>query len=457
MAIGTTHAPAAPNASTELVQHLIRLGCVNTGHADSGDETRAAELLTAVVDLPGVELQSIGPLANRQSLVARLPGTDPTAPTLLLLGHTDVVPADPADWRHDPFGGELIDGWVWGRGAIDMLCVTASMAVAFGELARRRVALPGTVVFAAVADEEAGGHAGADWLLQHHRDAVMADYVLTECGGTPMHTASGMRLPVLVAEKGAAWCRMLVHGTSGHGSTPLIADNALVRAAEVIRRLAAYRPLGVIHDTWRGYVEAMGFEPELRSILLDPTAITDWATTHPDRGFAADCHACTHLTISPNVARADGKTNTIPGSVELEVDIRTLPGQTIDHVRAVLADLLGDLAEFVEIEFMDEKWATATASPVDSPLWRSIERASASVYPDARCVPAITPGGTDARFFRDHGCTSYGYGLFSSELSYDDYVAMFHAKDERVDVHSLGLMERLWADLAVDLLADPQR
>lgn len=448
---------AAPNASTELVQHLIRLGCVNTGHADSGDETKASELLRAVVDLPGVEVQTLGPLPNRQSLIARLPGTDPTAPTLLLLGHTDVVPADPTDWRHDPFGGELIDGWVWGRGAIDMLCVTASMAVAFADLATRHDALPGSVVFCAVADEEAGGKAGADWLLQHHRDAVIADYVLTECGGTPMHTPSGVKLPVLVAEKGAAWCSLTVHGTSGHGSTPLIADNALVRAAEVVRRLASYRPAGIIHDTWRGYVEAMEFDPDLTAILLDPTAITDWAEQHPDRGFAADCHACTHLTISPNVARADGKTNTIPSTVELEVDIRTLPGHTLDDVQRVLDEILGELRPFVDIHFFDPHWATSTASPIDSPLWRSIERASASVYPDARCVPAITPGGTDARFFRDHGCTSYGYGLFSRDLSYDDYVAMFHAKDERVDVHSLGLMEQLWRDISVDLLRGPHR
>ena len=188
----------APNASTELLQHLIRLRCVNDGHHDSGDETRAAELLRAVVDVPGVDVQAFGPLPNRQSLVARLPGTDPSAPTLLLLGHTDVVPAPPDDWHQDPFGGELIDGWVWGRGAIDMLCVTATMAVALADLARRKIALPGTVVFAAVADEEAGGTAGAQWLLEHHRTDVMADYVLTECGGTPLHTASGMKLPVLV-------------------------------------------------------------------------------------------------------------------------------------------------------------------------------------------------------------------------------------------------------------------
>ena len=445
-------AVAAPNASTELLQHLIRLRCVNTGHPDSGDETRAAELLRSVVDVPGVDLQVFGPTANRRSLVARLPGTDPSAPTLLLLGHTDVVPVTPDDWHHDPFGGELIDGWVWGRGAIDMLCVTASMAVAFAELARRRVALPGTVVFAAVADEEAGGTAGAGWLLEHHRDAVMADYVLTECGGTPLHTPSGMKLPVLVAEKGAAWTRLVVHGRAAHGSTPLMGDNALVKASEIVRRIAGYRPLAEIHDTWRGYVAAMEFDDELTRVLLDPVALGEWAAHHPERGFAADCHACTHVTLSPNVLRADGKTNTIPASVELEVDIRTLPGQTEDDVRRLLHELIGDdLIGSVDIHFMHEEWP-ATASPIDSPLWRSVERASASVYPDARCVPAITPGGTDARFYRREGATSYGYGLFSTELTYDDYVAMFHAADERCDVHSLALMEQLWSDIAVDLL-----
>jgi acetylornithine deacetylase/succinyl-diaminopimelate desuccinylase-like protein len=443
---------AAPNASTDLLQHLIRLECVNTGHPGSGDETRAAEVLRAVVDVPGVDLQMFGPAANRQSLVARLPGTDPTAPTLLLLGHTDVVPVTPDDWHHDPFGGELIDGWVWGRGAIDMLCVTATMAMAFADLARRRVALPGTVVFAAVADEEAGGAEGAEWLLHHHRLDVMADYVLTECGGTPMHTPSGMKLPVLVAEKGAAWTKLVVHGRAAHGSTPLMGDNALVKASEIVRRIAQYRPLADIHDTWRGYVQAMEFDDELTRVLLDPAALGEWAAQHPDRGFAADCHACTHITLSPNVLRADGKTNTIPASVEIEVDIRTLPGQTNDDVTRLLHELIGDdLIDSVDIEFLHEECA-ATASPIDSPLWRSIEKASQSVYPDARCVPAITPGGTDARFYRQVGATSYGYGLFSKELSYDDYVGMFHAANERCDVHSVALMERLWGDIAVDLL-----
>jgi acetylornithine deacetylase/succinyl-diaminopimelate desuccinylase-like protein len=197
----------------------------------------------------------------------------------------------------------------------------------------------------------------------------------------------------------------------------------------------------------------MEFEPELARALLDPVALDEWAQHHPDRGFAADCHACTHMTLSPNVMRADGKTNTIPASVEIEVDIRTLPGQTDDDVLGLLHELIGvDLLPSVDIQFMHAD-RQSSASPVDSPLWRSLEKASRLVYPDARCVPGITPGGTDAKFYRRAGAVSYGYGLFSTELSYDDYIAMFHAANERCDVHSLALMERLWGDIATDLLA----
>ena len=225
---------AAPNASTELLQHLIRQQCVNTGHEDSGDETRSAEALRAVVDLPGVDVQMLGPKANRQSVIARLPGTDPTAPSLLLLGHTDVVPVHAPDWRHDPFGGELIDGEVWGRGAIDMLNVTASMAVAFRQLARSGWRPKGTLVYFGVADEEAGGRYGAEWMCDTHWDAVGADFVLTELGGWSTTSHDGSRHVVVnTGEKGLAWRSLKVHGTPAHGSMPFGSDNALVTAAEL--------------------------------------------------------------------------------------------------------------------------------------------------------------------------------------------------------------------------------
>ena len=164
------------------------------------------------------------------------------------MGHTDVVPVSPAGWDRDPFGGELVDGEVWGRGAVDMLNLTASMAVATKHLARQGWRPRGTLVYLGVADEEAGGEHGADWLVQHEFDAVGADYVVTESGGWTVHGPAGTKVVVTVGEKGVAWRRLRVHGTPAHGSMPFGADNALVKAAEVVRRVADYRPATEIDD-----------------------------------------------------------------------------------------------------------------------------------------------------------------------------------------------------------------
>ena len=171
------------------------------------------------------------------------------------MGHTDVVPVNPDGWRHDPFGGELIDGEVWGRGAVDMLNLTASMAVATKRLARDGFRPKGTLVYLAVADEEALGSLGADHLVEHEADAVRADYVITESGGIPIPSPTGLKLPVIVAEKGSHWAQLRVSGTPGHGSQPYKTDNALVTAAAVVQRIAEYQPATEIHDIWRQFLE----------------------------------------------------------------------------------------------------------------------------------------------------------------------------------------------------------
>src|SRR5947207_9841757 len=167
---------------TELVQTLIRNACVNDGSPESGGEGRSVDVLANVLEGGGLDLQRYEPAPGRASLVARIEGRDPDAPTLMLMGHTDVVPVNAPAWRHDPFGGELIDGEVWGRGAIDMLNLTASMAVAFRHLATTGFRPKGTLIYLGVADEEAGGHWGAEWMVDRHWDAIGADYVLTESG-----------------------------------------------------------------------------------------------------------------------------------------------------------------------------------------------------------------------------------------------------------------------------------
>jgi len=436
---------------TDLLQHLIRNACVNDGTRGSGNETRSADLLAGYFEGSGVDVERYEPAPGRTSLVARIEGSRPEAPGLLLMGHTDVVPANADRWQRDPFGGELVDGEVWGRGAVDMLNLTASMAVATRRLAASGFRPEGTLVFLAVADEEALGTWGAEHLAHHERDAIAADYVITESGGIPVPGGDGaLRLPVLVGEKGSCWTTLRIAGTPGHASQPYASDNALVTAAQVVQRLADFRPETRIHDAWRRFLGGMGYPDEVTAPLLNPDTFLDALGNLPT-GMAREFHACTHTTIAPTVVHGGTKTNVIPDCVDVQLDIRTLPGQTLADVRALLDEALGDLAGRVElVEVHDDP---ATESPVDTPLWDSLTRISQSFYAGSHLVPLLSVGATDARFFRRLGVTSYGFGMFSEKLTFEDYSRMFHGDDERVDVESLRLSTELWEALARDLLA----
>ena len=371
--------------ATDLLQQLIRNACVNDGTIESGNELRSVELLEQYLGTAGLDVERFEPQPGRASVVAKIQGSDPTAPTLMLMGHTDVVPVNMDGWTRDPFSGDLEDGMVWGRGAIDMLNITASQAVAVRRLADSGFTPRGTLVYLAVADEEALGTWGAHWLVDHEWDAVGADYVLTESGGFQMPSEHGPRLPVMVAEKGTYWTKILVHGTPGHGSQPFNTDNALVKAAEVVRRINDYRPEAQINEVWRRHVEAMDYPLEMREAFLDPSAIRDYCATLP-LGMGRLVHVCTHTTMAPTVAHGGTKTNVIPDKVELEVDVRTLPGQTGAEARALLLDAIGDLADSVDITSNDDG---STASPIDTPLWDALSTVTARLVKDSALVPFL--------------------------------------------------------------------
>ena len=436
---------------TDLLQHLIRNACVNDGTPSSGGESRSVDTLASYLEGSGLDLERYEAVAGRASLVGRIEGSDPEAPTLLLMGHTDVVPVTPSAWRRDPFGGELVDGEVWGRGAVDMLNLTASMAVATRRLAASGFRPEGGLVYLAVADEEALGTYGAKHLTEREADAVAADYVITESGGIPIPSPSGTKLPVVVAEKGSYWCTLRVRGTPGHASMPLRTDNALVKAAEVVRRLAEYRPETRIHETWRRFVEGMGFGPEVSEPFLEPEGFVEMCEALPMIGLARQAHACTHTTIVPTVMRAGTKTNVIPDLVELELDIRTLPSQDGPEIEAMLREALGELADSVDMTIVSDD--PSSASPVETPLWDALQRVAGRLHPGSGNVPYMTVGATDARFFRRLGIPSYGYGLFSERITFDDFNSMFHGDNERVDQESLRLSTELWMALAEDFIA----
>lgn len=439
-----------PSQTVELLQALIRNACVNDGTAESGQEVRNADLLEAYLGSAGLDIQRFEPTPGRTSLVARIEGSDPSAPSLCLMGHTDVVPVNVDGWSRDPFAAELVDGEVWGRGAVDMLNLTASQAVVMRSLADSGFRPRGDLIFFAVADEESGSVHGARWMADNEADAIRADYVLTENGGLHAGTEFAPVISVNVAEKGASWRRLTVRGTPGHGSMPYRSDNALVKAAAVVQRLAEYQPQPRFHELWRAQVESMGLPDEVRDQLLDEDRVDGFLADVPHVGTAGHLHACTHTTFSPNVGHAPGKTNVIPDRVSIDVDIRTMPGDHTEEVAAHLHEALGDLADHVEVEvIMDD---AASSSRIDTPLWDALERAVTKPFPSARLNPQFIVGFTDARVYREMGSVAYGAGLLSPGISGGEFARRFHGHDERIDVESLRLTTDLYMDVCRDML-----
>ncbi len=426
----------------ELLQTLIRNECVNDGTPDSGHEARSVATLAGYFGEAG---EIVEPHPGRQSVVYRVPGRAPGAPALTLLPHLDVVPVNRAGWSRDPFGADIADGFVWGRGAIDMLNLTAAMAAVFKRyLTGELPPLPGDLVFAAVADEEAGGALGAGWIAANRPELVESEYLLTEIA-TP-HVVPGGGLPVTVAEKGPAWRILRATGTPGHGSQPYATHNALVPLADAIVRLAETPTPVVISPEWEAFVAGSGLGEDLVARLTDPDRVDEAIEElrAADLGMARWAHACTHMTVAPTVFAAGGKHNVIPDGGEARLDIRLTPGQDLttvdDHFRKVLGPDLYDQVEIVpDTEFLP------TASPMSGPLWEAIGDAAEIATGSRVRLPMLIPVTTDARFFRAMGTGAYGVGLFDDRMSFGEMLTLFHGHDERVSVGSLERTTHLLA------------
>jgi acetylornithine deacetylase/succinyl-diaminopimelate desuccinylase-like protein len=441
---------ALEREATDLLRTMIRNACVNDGTPASGQESRNADALESYFAGSGLACERYAAAPGRESLIARIEGRDRTAPSLLLMGHTDVVPVNAAGWSRDPFAGDVVDGVVWGRGATDMLNITATMAVAMRRLAASGFRPRGSLVYLGVADEEAGGTYGAKFLVDRHWQHVQADYVITESGGVPIPAPDGIKLPVTVAEKGINWRRLVVRGTPGHGSMPFRTDNALVTAAEVVRRVASYQPKARILEEWRRYVSEIGLSPELTAALTDPDRVLEAARHLEPLGLSRLAHACTHTTFSPNVVQGGSKINVVPDRVAIEVDVRALPGVSPLDVDAMLKEALGDLATRVEIEAPRSQDGTRT--PMESPLVDAMARVTQALVPGSKLIPRLTSGGTDARYFRWKGVPAYGFALHSRRIPFTEYPLMFHGNDERIDTESLRLSATMWQALCRDFL-----
>ena len=420
--------------TVELLQAMIREACVNDGSISSGQETRNVSVLqrflAKAVATGRLETHVFEAAPGRASLVARVRGTDPAAPALGFLGHIDVVPVNPDGWSRNPFGGELIDGEVWGRGAVDMLYLTAAFACVVRDVALADTPPRGDLVLLAVADEEAGSEHGLHWLMREHPQAVRVTEAISESGGMRM----GSHVAIEVAEKGSAGRRLVVHGNPGHASIPFGAAGAVTRMGEVLQRLSSVTPVAQLGPLWAAFVNARIDDPAIAERMLDPVRLD--GVLPQLGGIAGYAHAVSRITISPTILRSGYVHNVIPSRGELDLDIRTLPGTSDEEVDDLLRAMLGDLASVVEIEHL-RGWP-ATASAPDTDLFRAIERAVTEVSGEP-VVPIMAAGGSDNRILRDHGIAAYGFGLLGPEWSYEKYREGVHGNDERIDLGSIDL------------------
>ena len=424
---------------TSLLCALIRFDTTNP----PGNETPCAEFLRQRFEAEGIEAEVVEPAPGRGNVIARLPG-EGGGKSLLLLSHLDVVPVqEPSEWTAEPFGGVVRDGFVWGRGALDCKCLTAMEAVAMFALKRAGVRLKGDLMFAAVADEEVGGDFGAGWLANERPETLRADFCINEGGGFAVSVGSGKNVyAVDVAEKGALWLRLRFKGRPGHGSMPRAADNALVKLSDAVGKVHRHVPPKLVTPIVRQFLTGVmvaqrGVTGRLLVPLLLDSPVSGFllrgAARHPDRAGQID--AMLRLTMSPNVAAAGGKTNIIPGSAELTLDCRLLPGQTKETVYQELRRAGVDLSS-VEIE--EQESDEPSWSPTDTELFRAIEAALHELAPGVPVLPLLVPGMSDSRFVRQLGGIAYGFQPTAPEEDGAELGKRAHGIDERIGVASLA-------------------
>lgn len=430
--------------AVELLRELIRNRCVNDGTPSSGHEHRSVATLR---DYLGVEGEVVEIEPGRQSLVFRVRGRLQEAPSLALVPHLDVVPVDEEGWSQDPFAADVVDGFIYGRGAVDMLNITAAMAVAVKPYLTGDVVPRGDIVFAAVADEEAGGVFGAKNLVERHWDLVGADYLLTEVAYPKTTYASSPVVPVATGEKGPHWTILRSLGTPGHGSLPFGSDNALAKMVEAVHGILSEPMPVAITDDWRSFVAALDLAEDLRDALVDPDRVDEAIATIAlsDPLFARYAHAVTHLTISPNMLRAGMKANVVANQATTQVDIRALPGMDRGFIDSHLYKAMGNARDDIEIEpFLDLE---ATVSATGNELWEAIGDVVAEIEGHRNLLPTMMNVATDARYWRPKGTVAYGVGLYDDRMDFSEMLSLFHGNDERVSVASVEKTTDLYVKL----------
>jgi acetylornithine deacetylase/succinyl-diaminopimelate desuccinylase-like protein len=423
--------------TADVLARLIRFRTVNP----PGAERECQEWLASYLSDAGLEVELAGAEPERPTLVATLARGD--GPTLGYLSHVDTVLADAEDWSTDPWGAELRDGSLYGRGAIDMKSQTAAEAVAAARLARAGASFGGTLKIISVPDEETGGELGAKWITEERPDLSRVDYLLNEGGGAVMPYGDRRLYGVCVAEKGTFRFNVRTSGVAAHASVPGLADNALLKLAPLIERLGNGRPGFDLTEGTRALLDALGED------AADPHGALERVRAVSPK-LAPLLDAAMSVTFSPTLVSAGEKINVIPARAQVRVDCRVPPEMGEDVALRRAREVLG--ADGYELEFTEA--VMGNRSPVNSPLMDAIAGWVAEHDAGADTVPTVLPAFTDCRWFRAAfpDCVAYGFFPQRHQTIYETWPLM-HAADEHIDVRDLGFAAAFFHDLPGRLLA----
>jgi len=420
-------------AQAEALEHFKALLRIDTTNPP-GNERPAADYIAAVFDREGIEYEIHESKPTRASIVARLRGSGKDGP-LLLNGHLDVVPADPECWDHPPFEAVEADGYIWGRGAIDMKNMVAMGMMSMILAKRQGIALTRDLIFAGVADEEAGSHEGALFLVEEHPELVRCEYVLNEVGGYTMHMGDTRFYPIQVSEKGICWFEMSVEGSPGHGSMPR-PDNPVTILAGALERLGRTRlpqhQNSVVEHFLRTLAEGAPFpRNKILPLLLQPSLAGTLLDVLEKQNLdqAIGLNAMLRNTASPTMLEGSSKVNVIPGSASARVDGRTLPGQSVEQFLAEVQRVVGPNVKLNVFNQHD-----GTVFDDKTPLYETIERVLRKHDPAGVPVPYMIPGFTDSFAYAKLGATCYGFSPVRIDDPTLSFTSMYHGHNERIPV-----------------------
>jgi acetylornithine deacetylase/succinyl-diaminopimelate desuccinylase-like protein len=428
-------------AAVELFRALVRCDSSNP----PGNTAEAADIAAEQLRASGAEPEIFEAAPGHVNVVARLRGTG-EEPPLLLNAHLDVVPADPAAWTHPPFAGEIADGHIWGRGTVDMKNMATMSLATFKLLAEAGGPRRRDVIFAGVADEEAGCANGSAWMVAEHPEKVRAGFALGEVGGFTMRVGSSVVYPVQVAEKGVCWLTATARGPSGHGSVPRT-DNAVVVLSRFLERTGRRKLPLHRSDAVDNFITALAQAQSQPGRSVLPLLLNDRLSTVigrliPDRSVARTLEALVHNTVSPTMLTAGDKVNVIPSVAQAHLDGRIAVGSTAQELVAEVQAIAGP-----DIQLDIVMTREPHEAPADTDLFRTIATVVGEHHPGAIAVPSVIPGFTDAHYWAELGTVCYGFSPVRLEPDDPPFADLFHATDERIPVEGFKAGLKMLADV----------